>query len=51
MQFVQDKNIDELKKAVRELEKISHPSDTIVSVFKIKIAALELGEPVHDKNQ
>ena len=51
MQFVQDKNTDELKKAVRELEKISHPSDTIVSVFKIKIAALELGEPVHDKNQ
>jgi len=44
MQFVQDNNIDELKRTIVELEKISHPSDTIVSVLKIKVASLKLGE-------
>ncbi|MTI85657.1 MAG: hypothetical protein FH756_17615 [Firmicutes bacterium] len=44
MQLVENKNIDGLKKAIQELENVVHPSDTIVSVLKIKVAALELGE-------
>lgn len=44
IQLIQDKNIDELKRTIGELEKISHPSDTTVSVLKIKVASLELGE-------
>lgn len=44
MQFVQEKNIEGLKRTITELEEISHPSDTIVSVLKVKVASLKLGE-------
>lgn len=44
MEFVEEKHLDGLKNIVLQLEEISHPSDTIISVLKIKIASLELEE-------
>ena len=39
---VKQNNIEDLKESIRELEKISHPSNTIIPVLKIKLAQLEL---------
>lgn len=42
MNCVDSNSISELKDIIEKLEKVAHPSDTIISVFKIKLAALEL---------
>lgn len=39
---IQEKSIGKLKQTIKKLEEVSHPSDTIVSVFKIKLAELQL---------
>jgi predicted ATP-binding protein involved in virulence len=42
MDAAEKKDKVELEKIITELEKISHPSDSIVTVLKIKLASLEL---------
>lgn len=42
MDLVQEKNIEELEKLIKEIALVTHPDDTIVSVLKIKIASLKL---------
>lgn len=42
MENIEEKNISKLKEIIQNLEKVSHPSDTIVSVLKIKLAELQL---------
>lgn len=39
---IESKDIEALKLTMDKLEKVAHPSDTIVSVFKIKLAELQL---------
>lgn len=42
MECTDSSSISELKDIIEKLEKVAHPSDTIISVFKIKLAELEL---------
>ena len=42
MNSIEEKDISKLKDIIQNLQKVAHPSDTIVSVFKIKLAELQL---------
>ncbi|GKX67687.1 AAA family ATPase [Inconstantimicrobium mannanitabidum] len=42
MKNIEEKNISRLKEIIQNLEEVAHPSDTIISVFKIKLAELQL---------
>lgn len=42
MEYVEEKNVSQLKVIIQKLQDIAHPSDTIVSVLKIKLAELQL---------
>lgn len=44
MDYVEQRNVDALKEAISQLEKIAHPSNTIIHILKIKLAQLELGD-------
>lgn len=44
MDYVEQRNIDALRESISQLEQIAHPSNTIISVLKIKLAQLELGD-------
>ena len=44
MDNIEQRNVLELKESIRQLEKIAHPSNTIIPILKIKLAQLELGD-------
>ena len=39
-----ERNILKIKNLIEKIEKVAHPSDTIVSAFKIQLAELQLGD-------
>ena len=42
LQYVSEKNIPRLGSIIEDIRKVAHPSDTILQVLQIKLAALEL---------
>lgn len=42
LKWEREKNIIKLKESIKQLEEVTHPSDTIVSTLKIKLASLLL---------
>ena len=44
MDFLQLKDSQNLETTMHKLEEIAHPNDTIISVIKIKLASLKLGD-------
>lgn len=42
MKNIEDNDIESLKNTIHKLEEVSHPSDTITSVLKIKLGELQL---------
>lgn len=44
MKLIEEKDTNALENTLKKLEEIVHPSDTIVSVLKIKLAELRLGD-------
>ena len=42
MEYIRHKDIDKLKTLIHKLQNVAHPSDTIISVFNIKLAELQL---------
>ena len=42
LQYVSEKNAPGLGRVIEDIRKVAHPSDTILQVLQIKLAALEL---------
>ena len=42
MDYIEHRDIEALKESINQLEEITHPSNTIIPVLKIKLAQLEL---------